>query len=233
MMRQVLALSSALLLASAVTGAADLSSTEAKRLSQATTVVREFKATPDAGIPESLWSRAECVTVTPNLKKAAFIVGGEYGKGVMSCRRGRTWSAPVFVELAKGSAGPQIGAEQSDVVLLMMNRQGVEKLLSDKVNLGADASVAAGPVGRTASASTDAQLKAGILAYSRATGAFAGINLSGGVLRPDKDANDRAYGTSIAARDVLFTSDVAVPASAQAFVRTLAEESRATSGRKR
>jgi lipid-binding SYLF domain-containing protein len=230
-MNKVLVLSSVLLLASAV-GATDLSSSESKRLSNATNVVREFKSAPDQGIPERLWSRAECVTVIPNLKKAAFIVGGEYGKGVMSCRSGQTWSAPIFVELQKGSAGFQIGAEQVDLVLLMMNRDGIDKLLNNKVTLGADASVAAGPVGRTASAGTDAQLSAGILAYSRAQGAFAGINLSGGVLRPDQSANEAAYGTSIATRDVLFKSGVAVPAAAQDFVRTLAQESRATTGRK-
>lgn len=233
-MKNVFALSSALLVASAlaVAAAADLSSSESKRLDEATTVIREFKAAPDKGIPEDLWGRAECVTVIPSLKKAAFVFGGEYGKGVMSCRNGRAWSAPIFVELEKGSAGFQIGAEQVDLVLLMMNRDGVDKLLGDKVNLGADASVAAGPVGRTASASTDARLTAGILAYSRAQGAFAGINLSGGVLRPEKSANERAYGASTAARDVLFASNVAVPPPAQAFVRTLAAETRATTGRK-
>ena len=231
MMRQVLALSTILLMSGAA-AAADLSSSESKRLTEATTVIREFKAAPDKGIPENLWSKAECVTVIPRMKKAAFIVGGEYGKGVMSCRTGQTWSAPIFVELEKGSAGFQIGAEEVDLVLLMMNRSGVDKLLSDKVNLGADASIAAGPVGRTASAATDAQLSAGILAYSRAQGAFAGINLSGGVLRPEKSANEAAYGKSVDARDVLFKGSVPVPAAAQTFVRTLAEESRATTGRK-
>ncbi len=153
-MRQVIAVSASLLLASAIAGAADLSSSETKRLEDAATVVREFRAAPDKGIPEELWSKAECVTVIPNMKKAAFMVGGEYGKGVMSCRNGSSWSAPVFVELEKGSAGFQIGGEQVDLVLLMMNRSGVDKLLQDKVNLGGDAAVAAGPVGRMASART-------------------------------------------------------------------------------
>src|SRR2546421_5121666 len=153
-MRPLLALPAALLLASAVAAGADLSSAESQRLNDATTVVQQFRTAPDRGIPENLWSRAECVAVIPNLKKAAFIVGGEYGKGVMSCRTGQAWSAPIFVELQKGSAGLQIGAEQVDVVLLMMNRDGVDRLLSDKVSLGADASVAAGPVGRTASVGT-------------------------------------------------------------------------------
>ena len=166
------------------------------------------------------------------MKKAAFVIGGEFGRGVISCRSGQTWSAPLFIELQKGSAGFQIGAEQIDLVLLMLNRNGVEKLLDNKVNLGADASVAAGPVGRAGAASTDAKLTAEILAYSRAKGAFAGIDLSGGVLRPDKEANTHAYGGSVASRDVLFSNNVTAPPAAQALLRTLREESRATTGRK-
>ena len=233
-MRQVIAFSASILIASAVAAvAADLTASESKRLDEAATVVREFKAAPDSkGIPEDLWSKAECITVIPNMKKAAFMIGGEYGKGVMSCRTAGSWSAPVFIELEKGSAGFQIGGEQVDLILLMMNRDGVDKLLSDKVTLGADAAVAAGPVGRMASAGTDVKLQAGILAYSRAEGAFAGINISGGVLRPDKSANEHAYGQSVAPRDVLAKHDQSVPAAAQAFVRTLASETRATSGRK-
>jgi lipid-binding SYLF domain-containing protein len=210
---------------------ADVTTSEAKRLSAAATVMQELRGTPDNGIPDDLWSRAECVAVIPGLKKAAFIIGGEFGKGVMSCRSGKTWSAPVFLELQKGSAGFQIGAEETDLVLMMMNRRGVEKLLSDKVNLGADASIAAGPVGRTASASTDAKLSAEILAYSRSQGAFAGINLSGGVLRPEKSANANAYGTA-SPKEVLFGTEVKAPSEAQAFLRSLGSETRATTGRK-
>jgi len=230
-MRKLIVLSLGLPLCAAA-ALADVSSSEAKRLSEAASVVRELRAAPDKGIPEDLWNRAECVAVVPGVKKAAFIIGGEFGKGVMSCRAGQNWSAPIFLELQKGSAGFQIGAEQVDLVLLIMNRKGVDKLLENKVTLGADASVAAGPVGRAASAATDARLTAEMLAYSRAKCAFAGINLSGGVMRPDKDANEHAYGASVAARDVLFTTNVATPAAAQAFVRTLQEESRATTGRK-
>jgi lipid-binding SYLF domain-containing protein len=230
-MRTVLAIAGGLLLCAAA-AQADVSSSEAKRLDDAAAAVRDLRAAPEAGIPEDLWNRAECVAVIPGLKKAAFIVGGEFGKGVVSCRTGQNWSAPVFLELEKGSAGLQIGAEQVDVVLLMMNRKGVEKLLNDKVNLGADASVAAGPVGRSASAGTDARLGAEILAYSRAKGAFAGIDLSGGVMRPDKSANAKTYGTSVTTRDMLFKGDVAAPPAAEAFLRTLREESRATTGRK-
>src|SRR5207247_1878300 len=160
-----------MLMSASTVALADLSSSDAKRLSEAATVVRELRATPDKGIPEDLWSRAECVAVIPGLKKAAFIIGGEYGKGVMSCRMGQSWSAPLFLEMEKGSAGFQIGAEQIDLVLLMMNREGVDKLLQNKITLGADASVAAGPVGRAATAGTDGRLSAAMLAYSRAQGA--------------------------------------------------------------
>jgi lipid-binding SYLF domain-containing protein len=231
-MRHIFTLSASLFLVSAFAAAGDLSSGEAKRLDEAATVVREFRAVPDRGIPDELWNRAECVAVIPGLKKAAFMIGGEYGKGVMSCRNGSTWSAPVFIQMEKGSAGFQIGGEQVDLVLLVMNRGGADKMLQDKVNLGGDAAVAAGPVGRQASASTDAQLHAGILAYSRAQGAFAGIDVSGGVLRPDKSANENAYGASTAAREVLAKSSAAMPPPARAFVHTLEQETRATSGRK-
>ena len=231
-MRHMFALSASLFLVSAFAAAADLSSGEAKRLDEAATVVREFRAVPDRGIPDELWNRAECVAVIPGLKKAAFMIGGEYGKGVMSCRNGSAWSAPVFIQMEKGSAGFQIGGEQVDLVLLVMNRSGADKMLQDKVNLGGDAAVAAGPVGRQASASTDAQLHAGILAYSRAQGAFAGIDVSGGVLRPDKSANENGYGASTSAREVLAKSGAAMPPAARAFVHTLEQETRATSGRK-
>jgi lipid-binding SYLF domain-containing protein len=230
-MKLMAALSLGLLL-SPLPALADISSSQAKRLDEAASVVRELRAIPDKGIPEETWNRAECIAVIPGLKKAAFGIGGEFGKGVISCRSGQSWSAPLFIELEKGSAGFQIGAEQIDLVLLMMNRKGVDKLLDNKVNLGGDASIAAGPVGRAGAASTDARMTAEILAYSRAKGLFAGIDLSGGVLRPDKDANRDAYGESVSARDVLFTNKVAPPAPAQAFVRTLREESRATTGRK-
>jgi len=221
-----------LLCTAAATISAEVSSSGAKRLSEAATVVRELRATPDKGIPEDLWSRAECVAVIPGLKKAAFIIGGEYGKGVMSCRMGQSWSAPLFLEMEKGSAGLQIGAEQIDLVLLMMNREGVDKLLQNKITLGADASVAAGPVGRAATAGTDGRLSAAMLAYSRAQGAFAGINISGGVLRPDKDANADAYGKTVTNRDVLAKRDSSAPSAAQVFLRTLSEQGRATSGQR-
>jgi len=218
----------ALLLATAAF--AELSHDEVKRLSEASAILTELRGTPEKGIPEDLWNKAQCVMVIPSMKKAAFIVGGEYGSGVMSCRTGVDWTAPVFMQLTKGSWGLQIGAQQVDLVLLVMNRRGLDKLLQDKVSLGADASIAAGPVGRSASAATDAQMSAEMLSYSRAQGVFAGIDLSGGVLHPDKEADARAYGSAVSARDVaLGTSHIAAPVAADPFLRALRQETRGTS----
>jgi lipid-binding SYLF domain-containing protein len=210
-----------------------LKENEVKRLGEATTVLSELRGTPDNGIPEDLWNKAQCVMVIPSVKKAAFIVGGEAGSGVMSCRTGKGWSAPVFMHLAKGSFGLQIGAEQIDLVLLVMNQGGAEKLLHNKVSLGTDASLAAGPVGRSASAATDAQMHAELLSYSRSQGLFGGIDLSGGTLQPDDDANVRAYGSGATAQEIVAgTKKVTVPAPAQSFVRALGRDVRATSGRR-
>jgi lipid-binding SYLF domain-containing protein len=171
------------------------------------------------------------VVVIPSVKKAAFIFGGEFGEGVMSCRNANRWGAPVFMQLAKGSAGFQIGASSTDLVLVVMNDRGVERLLHNKVTLGGDASVAAGPVGRSASAATDAQMTSEMLAYSRSKGIFAGIDLSGGTLKPDEDANQRAYGPGVNPSDVaLGRQNVVLPPEAQAFVRALNRENAATSG---
>jgi len=222
----------AMLMTSSVAFAA-LSKDEVKRLSDAGAILSELRSTSDKGIPEDLWSRAECVVVIPSLKKAAFIVGGEYGSGVMSCRNSGQWSAPVFMQLAKGSWGFQIGAEEVDLVLLVMNRRGADKLLEDKVSLGADASVAAGPVGRAANAATDAHMAAEMLAYSRARGLFAGVDVSGGVLRPDKEADARAYGAAVTARQVADgTGAISSPAEAKPFLTALSRDVRATTGQK-
>ena len=144
-----------------------------EKLNDAAMVLTELRNTPE-GIPDSIWSKAHCVLVIPSLKKAGFIVGGEHGSGVMSCRHGNMWGAPVFMEMTKASAGLQAGVSSTDLVLVVMNEKGAEKLLNNKVTLGADASVAAGPVGRSASAATDAQLSAEMLSYSRSKGLFAG-----------------------------------------------------------
>jgi SH3 domain-containing YSC84-like protein 1 len=184
--------------------AAAPSTSEARRIAEAARVVRELRTAPDSGIPEGIWDRARCVAVMPGVKKAAFVVGGEFGKGLVSCRTTAGWSAPVFLTLEKGSFGAQIGAESTDVVLLVMNERGIERLLQDTVTLGADASLAAGPVGRTGTAATDVQLTAEMLSYSRARGVFAGADLSGGVLRPDNDASREFYGHPVARRELLF-----------------------------
>jgi len=214
----------------AAVAAADISTGEIKRLDDATTVVRALRDQPDKGIPEKLWQNAACVVIIPNLKKAALGIGGEYGKGVMSCRTGEKWSAPLFMQLAKGSWGAQIGAAEIDLVLLVMNRNGAEKLLKNKVSLGADASVAAGPVGRAAAAATDAQLSAEIVSYSRTRGVFAGVDLSGGTLGPDKDSNTDVYGAN--ADPIAMTSgSVKAPAQAQALLTELSRQAVGTSGR--
>jgi lipid-binding SYLF domain-containing protein len=219
---------------------AALTKDDTRRLSESAAVLSELRSTPDRGIPEDLWNKAECVLVFPSVKKAAFLVGGEYGSGVMSCRQAHRnnsrgpggWSAPIFMHLAKGSLGPQIGAEAVDLVLLVMNQRGVDRLLQDKVTLGADASVAAGPVGRSGTAATDAQLNAELLSYSRSHGVFAGLDLSGGSLRPDTDADARAYGPTIAAHAIVDGSEkVTVPPPARAFLNALARDVQGTSGR--
>ena len=211
-------------LVGAVNANAAIGSAEAARLAEAAQVVLGIRT----DIPPDIWSRTRCAAVIPDLKKAAFIFGGEYGKGVMSCRSGERWSPPVFMQLAKGSWGFQAGAEEVDVVLLVMNEQGVQKLLQNKVNLGADASIAAGPLGRQGSVGTDAALTAELLSYSRAKGLFAGINLSGGVLRPDEDANTDAYGKGASPKTILASRDISAPPQASAFLRALDAQGAAT-----
>jgi lipid-binding SYLF domain-containing protein len=213
--------------------AGSLSSSEEARIRDAATVLHEIHTVPDKDIPRELWNKTQCVVVIPSLKKAAFIFGGEYGKGLMSCRQGAHWSAPVFMKMEKGSWGFQIGAQSVDLVLLAMNQSGVNKLLRNKVSLGADASVAAGPVGRDARAATDAQLSAEILSYSRTQGLFAGVDVSGGVLRPDADENADLYGRRVSARDVVAgKGGRAVPAAANVFLAALGDEGRAGDGQR-
>lgn len=190
------------------------------RIDEAATVLTEIHGAPDKDVPKELWDRATCVIVIPSLKKAAFVFGGEYGKGLMSCRKGSAWSAPVFMRLEKGSWGLQIGAQSIDLVLLVNSERGMKKLLGNKVTLGAEASVAAGPVGRDARAATDAQMNAEILSYSRAQGLFAGINLSGGVLRPDSDDNEDVYGKKMTSEAILIGNTPA-PGATQPFMKAL------------
>ena len=194
------------------------------RLRNSGTVLKEILDVPD-DIPQDLLDKADCVVVFPSVLKAAFIVGGSYGRGAMSCRRGQdfrgSWGAPTMMALEGGSFGFQIGGEATDFVLLVMNERGASGILSSKVKLGADASVAAGPVGRTASAETDATLRADILSYSRARGAFAGVALEGSTIRPDNGANKQIYGQEVSAREIVLSGHVAIPLAAQRMVSTL------------
>jgi lipid-binding SYLF domain-containing protein len=213
----------ALVVVGTVAVGAKVSSQETNRIRAAADVLGEIRGEPDKDIPHDLWAKAACVVVIPSLKKAAFGLGGEYGKGLMSCRHNSAWGGPVFMELEKGSWGFQIGGESIDLVLLVMNELGMKKMLQDKVTLGADASVAAGPVGRNAAASTDAQISAEVLSYSRAQGLFAGIDVSGGVLRPDVDSNRDLYGRKVSARAVLMDGTKA-PVATQSFMTALHRE---------
>src|SRR6478672_10275816 len=210
------------------TASAAVSEKLKSRIDESATVLTEIHTAPDKDVPKELWDRAACVIVIPSLKKAAFVFGGEYGKGLMSCHRGGGWSAPVFMELQKGSWGLQIGAQAIDLILLVNNERGMKKLLGNKVTLGAEASVAAGPVGRDARAATDAQMKAEVLSYSRAPGLFAGINLSGGVLKPDPDSNEDVYGKDIRTADIVEHRTVMVPPQADVFMRALQRPAAAT-----
>jgi len=177
----------------------------AKRLDAAADVLNEIMAAPDKGIPKDLLDKAACAVIVPNVKKGAFIVGAKYGRGFILCRqkKGLGWSAPGAVKVEGGSVGFQIGGSETDVVMLLMNEGAINKLLSSKFTLGGDASAAAGPVGRTSSAATDAQLHAEILTYSRARGLFAGVSLEGATLRPDDDANKDMYGKAMSNKDVI------------------------------
>jgi SH3 domain-containing YSC84-like protein 1 len=199
---------------------------ERKRIDNSVEVLSQLMATPDNSVPNDIMDKAECIAVIPSVKKAAFIVGGNYGKGLVSCRRsGSGWTAPVFFALEGGSIGFQIGGESIDLVLFIMNKKGVNYLLEDKFTLGGDASVAAGPVGRTAKAETDAQMNAEILAYSRTQGLFAGISLNGAVMKPDKDANRNLYGRDISAKEILVNGNTRVPKETAAFVNALNKQS--------
>jgi lipid-binding SYLF domain-containing protein len=211
----------ALVVTGAVAFAADLSTRETKRIQEAAAVLREIHSVPDKDIPQDLWDRARCVIVIPGLKKAAFVIGGEYGKGLMSCRKEGGWTAPAFMEIGKGSWGLQIGAQSIDLVLIVTSDRGMEKLLHNKVSLGAEASVAAGPVGRDARAATDAQLNSEILSYSRTQGLFAGINLSGGVIQPDDDDNRDLYGKTVSPADILGNDAMAAPSVTEPFLSAL------------
>jgi lipid-binding SYLF domain-containing protein len=194
------------------------------RIQKATRVFQEVMRTPDKGIPRDLLERAKCVAIIPGEEKAAFIFGGNYGKGLATCRTANGWSAPMFIAVGGGSVGFQIGGSFTDVVLLFMNDHALQSLLSDKFKIGADATVAAGPVGRQASADTDAKLNAEILSYSRSKGAFAGVSLDGAVVQADKSGDQAMYGSNVTRQEILH-GKVAVPEQAQRLLEELARYS--------
>ena len=190
------------------------------RLTNAAAVVNEMTGMPDKGIPRDLLEKAQCIVVIPGLKKAALGIGGQYGRGFASCKKaGDGWGSPAAVRMEGGSVGLQLGGQSTDVIMLVMNRRGMDKLMSDKFTVGVDTSAAAGPVGRDARADTDAMMHAEILAYSRSRGAFAGLSLQGATLRPDNDENKKLYGKAVNNKEILEGN---VPAPPAAMVLTSA-----------
>jgi lipid-binding SYLF domain-containing protein len=193
-----------------------------ERLSSAADVLSDMMHASDKGVPQDLINKAQCVVVVPGLKKGAFIIGAKYGKGFVACRRasGMGWTAPAAIRVEGGSVGFQIGGSEQDVILLVMNRSGMNKLLSDQFTLGGEGTVSAGPLGRDAEAQTDAMMHAEMLSYSRSRGVFAGISLQGATLRQDEDADVEMYGHKITNREIL-AGDVSSPPAAAPFESTL------------
>ena len=210
----VLIVALALIMATATSPATSLAqSDEAKRISESITVLSEIMEAGDQSVPRSILEKAEGIAVFPSLIKAGFIVGGQRGRGILSARDPKTgqWSSPAFLTITGGSIGAQIGAQAVDLILVVQNRRGLEQLVRNQFKIGADASVAAGPVGRDASASTDIQMRAQILSYSRTRGLFAGITLNGSTIRQDRDANDRLYGTGYRTGQIVFDGRAGTP----------------------
>jgi lipid-binding SYLF domain-containing protein len=198
----------------------------AKRLQRASEVFSEIMETPDKGIPANLLDKAECIAIVPGMSKGGIGVGGRYGKGVVMCRKGdRSWTAPSFLTVEGGSFGLQLGFEKVDLVMLIMNRHGMEELIQDKFTVGADAAAAAGPVGRNASADTDVKMNAEILTYSRAKGLFGGLALNGAVVKQDQQENTQFYGKEIDARRLLMEGTVPMPPEARPLAAQLSRTS--------
>ena len=204
--------------------------TAQERLTDATNVFKEIMATPDKGIPQDLMEKAHCIVIVPGMKQAALGIGGKYGRGFAECRAtGGGWGAPAAVRAEGGSFGFQLGASSTDVVMLVMNDRGMRRLMEDKFTLGGEATVAAGPVGRSAAANTDAQMTAEILSWSRSKGLFAGVALQGATLRPDKEVNKELYGSEMTNKEIL-TGNQTPPAAAQDLVAALGKYSFRESG---
>jgi lipid-binding SYLF domain-containing protein len=208
--------------AAASLGAAEAQAQTLARMENAVAVFDEVTTMGDRAIPADLLKKAQCVAIVPGLKKGAFVVGAKYGRGFVSCRTDAGWSAPAGIRMEGGSVGFQIGGTEIDVVLAIMNKRGVDRLLSNQFTLGADASVAAGPVGRTAAAQTDAAMTAEILSWSRSRGVFAGVALEGATLRGDDDANLDLYGKRLEMRQIV-TGSIPVPAAAEALISRLSK----------
>lgn len=208
------------LLAAALLASAAEESSVDKRLTASAAVMKELMGTPDRSIPRDLLARSQCIVVIPGLKKGAFVFGGKYGRGFAACRHGASWGAPAAVRIEGGSFGLQIGGSSTDVILLVMNRRGMDRLTADKFTLGGEAAAAAGPVGRHASANTDVTMRAEILSWSRSQGVFAGLSLEGATLRPDSGENEKLYGKPLSNGDIL-VGRTAVPARARVFTSAL------------
>src|SRR6266849_8305093 len=229
-MRKLLVLALALSLLTTILSAADEDTKATKRVESAATVPAEIQGAPDQRIPQAVLGSAQCVAVIPTLLTAGLIVGGRYGKGVASCRTPKGWSAPAFFTIGGGSFGLQIGGEAVDLVMLIMNKDGMKNLLSSNFKLGADASAAAGPVGRHASADTDWKMRAQVLTYSRARGAFAGLELTGAVIKEDKDSTRDFYGRMVPFKTSL-EGNIEAPQAAYPFLNTLAKWAKAAEGK--
>jgi lipid-binding SYLF domain-containing protein len=206
----------------ALSFAADEEGKVAERVQAAADVLNDIQGAPDKGIPQEVLGSADCVAVVPGLLKGGFIVGAKYGRGLASCRTSKGWSAPAFFTVTGGSFGFQIGGQAVDLIMLIMNKDGMKHLLSSEFALGADASVAAGPVGRHAEGNTDWKMRAEVLTYSRARGLFAGISLNGAVIKQDKDSTREFYGRMVPFRTAL-TGEIEPPAGANVFLRSLAQ----------
>jgi SH3 domain-containing YSC84-like protein 1 len=204
---------------------ADSAEKEKERVKESGDVMKEILATPDKGIPGSVLDDAKCVIILPSVKKAAFGVGGSYGRGAMTCREGAdfkgAWSAPVMMASSSASVGFQIGGESTDFVILVVNEAGARQMMKNKLKLGADASIAAGPVGRTSEASTSGNMKAQMLSYSRSQGVFGGVSLSGATLQPDDDGNKNLYGTKVTPEQIVKGEGITTPAVAKPLIETL------------
>jgi SH3 domain-containing YSC84-like protein 1 len=219
MLKRILTVATLTLLVSLTAIASDRED-DVNRTNKAAQVFQQIMNTPDQGIPQDLLESAKCIAIIPGDVKFAFIFGGSYGRGLATCRTGNSWSAPMFVAIDGGSVGYQVGGSSTDLVMLFMNDHALQSLLSDKFKLGADASVAAGPVGRNAAAGTDLKLSAEILSYSRTKGVFAGVSLDGAVVQADKSGDKAMYGDDVDRNEIL-SGKVAVPASAQALLHEI------------